>query len=1273
MKKFFNAIICTLLVSMSAMADNLLLNPGFEEATSNVLGTTFEDWEGTAGNQSIETSDVVSGSQAAHITAARSGSIYQELNMAAATTGQQYELTIHYKLLSSTGTLSLNSYWESNTAGQLQHDEESLWVTLPTGTGWQTYTTHTTRPADGHKLHIALAYTKNIEVLLDDFSLTESESAAPWFTISPEKGGTASCAVGDTVLVNTYTIRQGNLTAPVTLEVVGVNSDQWHLSKTQVTSDNETVSLYYTPTAAGNHRATLLVDCTAATTYSRTFSLTGSASNPTAIPTITLTPTTMPDFTATVGQTVTDTLWVASTNCTDFVNLAVASADAQTNMFLLSSTQLPKNGMYPVVITFAPSAAGSYTSVVTVSSTGAATQTITLQGTATGSGPAPVIDYDTTFVFDASTPLTTLREAFDGAGTYRNKTLHMAGWQNVVRSGSRAWWGYTDDTLAVAKATGYVYQGVLPGDSMETWLITPALSYNVANPTFSFSVQGNALYEGQTARLEAYFIDATDAENPYFEHITALDSLIPANDPDLNGKWTPIMMNLSGVQNAPAAFFIGFRYTDHLSANGSYYYIDNVEWNKIVAKDTLTISVESIVPEPDPNAGTYTFSFLGPDNKGVRQKVQIEYRSESMYGTFVNNDFRNWDGSEGSGTYNYMRPTNSDFQFYPFKNELSAVVADSMGATVIDVNGLANIFGKWTRVLLHGVIPAPAPDDTVAIDLGQLSVIPMNQLGYKYLRLDAANEDYSLAFGIVGIDAMKAGTYYQADLLRPDLVSLPDDTIPMSSATLVVTDADNGYHNLVLTMLGTDNVLYEVSMHTGAVVVTDTVQVVCQNGLIQDLSEMYGFYQIAGTCADYQVTIALNPGVIEKSLREFTNDSVNLAYTRLLDVAANQLVYVQQASGRIEKDSTSFMPRVVVYADLQGINGTLYQVTLSVSGSPLPEVVDTVTVDCGEGVIRVDYTRGIGMAGLVLSHQVGEEVRSANVVFFTGAQLGGIYEDEYFDYEADYAMYVSRVWMDHSGATDTIRTYFTDINVAQMRIDSINDTIHVMLDAYAKNDTLYRFTAWMAPKQALTGESHEYLVTTNDDCDMIGIRLPLENNQAIYSLGLQRAVLDNEGNIDGDAEIWKFVIFQTDWDGIQGEYGYSAGNMDDTEYHVIYEGGTEIYLAPVAGTLHVTAMQQELFNLPEIGLYRAWIYAINAQILAENGQFYNVTGQTYMLCIEIIDDQNERMVELTEQMMTAIEQTLGEQGLRVKKVLRNGMILIEQGDRSYSISGARVE
>lgn len=300
-----------------------------------------------------------------------------------------------------------------------------------------------------------------------------------------------------------------------------------------------------------------------------------------ALPTITLSPTTMPTFSASVGSKAIDTLWVSSANCTDFIHLSVASADQSANMFFLSTTLLPRNGKYAVCITFSPSAAGSYTSIVTVTSSGAATQTITLQGTTSGGSPEPVVDYATDFVFDVSASLDYLSESFDSANEFRNKTLTVEGWQNVVRSGSRAWWGYTDDTLAVAKAVGYVYQGALPGDSMETWLITPALRYDVPRRTFAFTVQGNALYAGQTARLEVYFIDATDAANPYFEHIEALDEFIPANDPDLNGTWTPIEMDLSNVQNAPEAFFIGFRYTDRLSADGSYYYIDNIQWGGI--------------------------------------------------------------------------------------------------------------------------------------------------------------------------------------------------------------------------------------------------------------------------------------------------------------------------------------------------------------------------------------------------------------------------------------------------------------------------------------------------------------------------------------------------------------------------------------------------------------------------------------------------------------------------------------------------------------------
>lgn len=409
-------------------------------------------------------------------------------------------------------------------------------------------------------------------------TLTNEEDtlSTPYFTISPTTVSKANCEVGDSVLASTFTVQQSNLTQPVTLEITGMNRNQWHLSKTQLTTDGEQFELWYCPTAAGNHRASLTADCTDAPASFSLISLSGTATNSTKPATLSVTPTSLPAFTATVGTTVQDTIYVTSAYTSGNVTIAVTSDDEQ-NMFIVSTAALPGNGTYPVIVTFRPTATGNYSATITFSTPGTTPVSVNVTGTATGTSSITT-DYDTAFAF-TSDALPYLAEHFDNAGDYRNRTLALEGWQNVVRAGYRAWWGYTDaDTLSVAKVTGYIYQGAIPGDSLETWLITPALRYDVANQVFSFLVRGDLLNEEQLARLEVYFIDLENPADPYFEHITDLDSLIPARDSDLSGKWQPVAMDLSTLPNAPEAFAIGFRYIDYLGSNGCVYYLDDICW-----------------------------------------------------------------------------------------------------------------------------------------------------------------------------------------------------------------------------------------------------------------------------------------------------------------------------------------------------------------------------------------------------------------------------------------------------------------------------------------------------------------------------------------------------------------------------------------------------------------------------------------------------------------------------------------------------------------------
>lgn len=688
----------------------------------------------------------------------------------------------------------------------------------------------------------------------------------------------------------------------------------------------------------------------------------------------------------------------------------------------------------------------------------------------------------------------------------------------------------------------------------------------------------------------------------------------------------------------------------------------------ITVTDTLQLAVTSIVDESNPNAQEYEFAILG-DANSTGYKIQINYHAASMYGTFTDADF----DLEGNGkNYNFIREAKSDIKFWIFKH-LDVTVSDSLGATIVDINGLINDWGNWRRVLARAVIPAPAPDDTISLNLGQATVIPMNQLGYEYLRLDAANDTYSLAFGIVGINTLQAGTYYQADLLRPDLVELPNDTIAVGGATLVVTDAANGYYNLALSLLSSDNILYEITMHTGDVVATDTLQVVCQNGLMQNLKEMYGIYQLAGVSPAYQVAIALNPGVIEKSQLSFTNDSVNLAYTRILDVAANEMIYVQSASGRFVPDSSAFLPRMMVYADMLGINGTLYQVSFPVGGSQLPTAVDTTIVECGNGVLRLDYTYGAGYLGLV----VGNDDYDVHVVVYNGLSMKGNFGTDMFLYNDDVPGEKAICYLTQynvGGASSRL----SDIAACEMRMDSVGDIVRIELNVVTTSSHMYCFRANLLPTRALTGGEVSYFINNplkGDDGMMVAFRLDKWNNEQTFALQLQRSdEWSSDGEMTGaNGEVWSFVFMQDSVDGIAGTYGYSAGTLMEDQYHMLTEHNTEIWLMPMAGTLSITVGQAVTIPAAVIGTrrdYHTHLYSVQADMVMENGILYHVSGTNFLLCV---DYETEQMVELTETVLTALDEVLGEQGLRVQKVLRNGMILLESADHTYNISGQRIK
>ncbi len=573
----------------------LLQNGGFEEfTTGSFMGVptaeyTYWSFSGGGTGLSTEGTDVKEGANAFKTSSEFKidGTLYQSVDVSNFNTGDEFELRIYYKVLTPQGdnSIALASYWASAKEGALIDDADKLKVTLENATDWKKVTVRTKKPEKATKFEFTLSIAAKVIVLLDDFGFEYVEPEA-YFSVTPETVTSVQANINTEVPVATFTVRQKGLTQPVKLELGGKDAAMFALEKNQVTAAEETFKVTYKPTAVGHHTAALHVtddESAEISLFNRMISLSGTAIDPTKTPVITINPTTLPAFKCAAQTEQTATVKVSSENCTDFVYAKIEQTKGHA--FLIDGSMLPQNIETQTVVTFKPTEEGEYAATITWSTEGGESVSLNVIGTATAPTPGEV-DYETEFVWNETNPLDMMDEGFDNAADFRNKTLKVAGWQNVVTKGSRAWWGYNTDTTVVAKATGYIYN-VSKEYDYETWLVTPALNFKTSNPKhFGFSILGEIIFDGQQGGVEVYYVDAT-VDPVHMEHIEAVDALIPANNNELANQWVPVVADLTG-QPLADVFHIAFRFFDKAGANGVTYQLDNVSWGKqLLATDRI--------------------------------------------------------------------------------------------------------------------------------------------------------------------------------------------------------------------------------------------------------------------------------------------------------------------------------------------------------------------------------------------------------------------------------------------------------------------------------------------------------------------------------------------------------------------------------------------------------------------------------------------------------------------------------------------------------------
>lgn len=654
-----------------------------------------------------------------------------------------------------------------------------------------------------------------------------------------------------------------------------------------------------------------------------------------------------------------------------------------------------------------------------------------------------------------------------------------------------------------------------------------------------------------------------------------------------------------------------------------------------VANDTIRFSTENIVVEDDPNSREYCFTLFSPDGKW---KMQLDYHADSMFGTFTNDDF----DLQGSGKYyNFVRNPQNDMQFYTF-TDMEVTVSDEVTHYRIDANCLAS---NKTRFLVEGIVPVLVPTDTIASDLGYATVT--ENYFYQTYVLRAENDDFRLEYGIVSQELY--GTFYRADLLLPELYDKKNGrAIEVTTATAVHTQ--EGETSLfTIDILGSDLTDYHLTMWNAPIdvpIVAEEEILIPTGVVLQDLSDMYGCWQLSSQNSDYMVAIAFTPDAVESGQTEWSKSDIFMPYTLIVRTADNQPIDIHDINVRFSNDDGM----VAFLADVTSREGVLYHITLILQGGEsfiTPK--ETINIDFGPVAI-IDYSQGIGTIG-----------------------LGGIVPDKY-----QMRLYLNTHELSGSYTTGDILTDHCDIMVVTGNTYRFHDawTVNttfeptadgstlVTVDMLAVDTVLYHATMVISPMECL--RDGQYSIDNADGTAMLALMEGQDaEGQSIYTLQFQDISYDDDYMIQGDGSVFSFR-FAHQGDGIGGTYGYTDGTLDDTEIHTLFENGAEVRIAPVAGTLHVKPV--ETLTLHTDGSdYRTNLYEVTFQFVGQNNVIYEGTGRNFLLCI----DTEGEFLELTEPELASIRSLLEERGYRVRKVMKDGKFIIESLKDSFDMLGRR--
>ncbi len=405
-------------------------------------------------------------------------------------------------------------------------------------------------------------------------------------------------------------------------------------------------------------------------------------------------------------------------------------------------------------------------------------------------------------------------------------------------------------------------------------------------------------------------------------------------------------------------------------------------------------------------------------------EIKLDYVSDTQTGTFTEDDCL----MDYTGMYIYDEEGGRTLVSF---TEVDIVVTD-------DENGLAlnaELLGENNTLYLVSALIAPLPEPVGYADLAYTNATLEDGTRSSETFQFWADENGIYTSFLIYSDQV-VGEYTEDDMYvaYANYIMFVDGTdttfVDFLGFDMAITKEGQTY-NLVADALGSDTIMYHITMSYTKPAPTDTIDIVATNMVIDEF-EFWGTYfcEVSASNADYTVTLDMANGL---PLGELTYEDFNVEYSSVYRIAdATEIVLDDIISATV----TEVDGQRAIKAQVVGVDNILYNLDLSYV---IPEATDTVNVVFDQAAVATYYTQ----FGDYYIYNESKDYLVSLDIFEEEGNLMGEYTAEDFDLEYTQVGVVA----------DSVVVTIVDAKAVVTPVEE--DIVHIVAELLGQNGTLY--------------------------------------------------------------------------------------------------------------------------------------------------------------------------------------------------------------------------